>query len=105
MQKQLHGSVTQMPKKGETDAGLNRAAAMKVAALEDEVRRMKIALERLASPAAFHTAGTASPEDQARMVFAQAVLDGESLKTAESHAVARARRAHEDFLRRSLRDG
>ena len=83
---------------------LNQSAALKVAALENQNKRLREALKRLVTPLAFHNAGSANPEEQARMVFAQAILDGKTLKTAESHAVARARRTHEELLKKSQRD-
>jgi hypothetical protein len=62
----------------------------------------KEALERLALPLAFHIARTASPEEQARMVFAQAILDGDGLFNAEIKAQNRAKDVWSRQVQRSL---
>ncbi len=64
----------------------------------------KEALERLALPLAFGLPGRATPEDQARMVYAQSVLDGDTLPEAERKATARAHEARDELIQRSLRE-
>ena len=54
-----------------------------------EIARLEEGLARLATPLAFGTPSLATPEDQARMVFAQAVLDGKAAALAEKDAEAR----------------
>ena len=56
-------------------------------------RHYRGALERLALPLAFGVPTRASPEGQARMVFAQAILDGDDIKEAERKAAERAKDA------------
>ena len=69
----------------------------------ETARTMRQALERLATPHAFSVGGVATPEAQARMVYAQAVLEGDPLPVAERKAVERAVAAHQKLIERSLK--
>lgn len=64
----------------------------------------KEAIERLALPIAFGLPGSASPEEQARMVYAQSILDGDILPEAERKATERAKEAMRRKISSSLRE-
>ncbi len=68
------------------------------------IERLREALKRIATPAAFWVATSdVNPECLARMVYAQCIHDGGTAEDAESLATVRAQERGEDDILRILR--
>ena len=65
----------------ERDKEIARLKARGIEDLRYECAKLRAALERLASPEAFHMARTTNEEDRTRMRFAEAALENDSERT------------------------